>query len=329
MTIKKRFTIAKELASGIRNSVQAVSNNTCQLHYDLMSVEVIQRDPCNPRKLTISQEELMNGINKNDSNYQIKQKEYEKLFELSESIKKIGVRNAIEVYKHGVKYQIISGERRFLASLLAGQTHIPTRISEKPDEFKLRYMQWVENINREDLSLYEKYNNLTTIAKAYEDTHGTEIVPSILQKILGTSTTQAYRYYSLLKAETEILELVKLHKITNLKVIDELSHIKSKDQKREITQRIKETKNQIASLSNFKTTLTEVQPAQRKILKDQVINLGKVTDKNIARELFQIILKDKRIAKHQIHFIDTNWDSAKTVNKVFKKLVKLIEKEFV
>lgn len=327
MTIKKRFTIAKDLANGIRNSVQAVSNNSGQLRYDLMSLDVIQRDPYNPRKLAITQDELLNGINESVDNFQTKQKEYEKLFELAESIKKVGVRNAIEVFKNGVKYQIISGERRFLASLLSGQTHIPARISEKPDELKLRYMQWVENVNRADLSLYEKYNNLKTIAKAHEQTQGAKMVPSVLQKILGTSKTQAYRYYSLLNVEPEIIEFIKEKKITSLKIIDELSHINSKNHKREITQKIKATSSQVDSINNFKVTFSAFKPVQQLDPKCQSINLGKVRDKNIARELFQILIKDKRIAKHQIQFVDIDWSSVKTVNKVFKKLIKLIEEE--
>ncbi len=89
-----------------------------------------------------------------------KQKEFETLQSLAKSITKVGVRNAIEVYKHNSRYRLISGERRLLASLLAGKTHIPVRISQRPDEYRLRYLQWIENIQREDLTLWEKFVNL-------------------------------------------------------------------------------------------------------------------------------------------------------------------------
>ena len=53
----------------------------------------------------------------------------ELLEELSESIKAMGLIQPITVRTtDGGKYQIISGERRFRASLLAGLTHIPAYI---------------------------------------------------------------------------------------------------------------------------------------------------------------------------------------------------------
>src|SRR5262245_49169225 len=107
MPTKKRFTIAKELASGIRSTVQAISNNTGQVHYDLMPLEIIERDPDNPRQVNITQEELLYGFDKDDPRYDTKYKEYEGLVELAESIKVVGVRNAIEVYKNNNKYRII------------------------------------------------------------------------------------------------------------------------------------------------------------------------------------------------------------------------------
>ena len=53
MSIKKRFTIAPDLASGLRNSIQSASANLGQLHYDMMSLDIIERDPKNPRQLQL------------------------------------------------------------------------------------------------------------------------------------------------------------------------------------------------------------------------------------------------------------------------------------
>jgi ParB family chromosome partitioning protein len=56
----------------------------------------------------------------------------ELLEELSESIKAMGLIQPITVRStDGGKYQIISGERRFRASLLAGLTHIPANIQRE------------------------------------------------------------------------------------------------------------------------------------------------------------------------------------------------------
>lgn len=330
MAIKKRFTIAKELASGIRNTVQSAASNAAHLHYDLMSLDIIECDPLNPRKLMITLNDIeQGGVSSQDLHYQMKQKEYEGLSVLAESIKKIGIRNAIEVYKNGKKYRIISGERRYLASILAGQTHVPVRISQQPDELKLRFIQWVENINREDLSLYEKYNNLITIKNAYEKTHHIEMEVSELQKILGASVPQAYRYYSLLNASPALIDLVKSRKVTNLKIVDELAHIKDKQLQEKLIQKIQESDQEVTSLSKFKNHFNISSSANKRKSKAESISLGKVKNKNIAKILFQVILQDKRLTKHQELFNSVDWRSSKMVNSAFKKLINLLEKEFV
>jgi len=146
MSTKKSFSISKGLANGLRSSVESASTNHGEsLHYDMMLIDAIEPDPNNPRKLLISKQEIINGLNKSDLDYDRKAKEFNDLNDLAESIKKVGIRNAIEVYKEDNKYRIISGERRYLAAILAGQPYVPTRINQKFDEFKLRYIQWIEN----------------------------------------------------------------------------------------------------------------------------------------------------------------------------------------
>ncbi|MEE1177907.1 MAG: ParB/RepB/Spo0J family partition protein, partial [Paludibacteraceae bacterium] len=85
----------------------------------------------------------------------------EKMQELADSIKQIGVIQAITVRKVGDKYQIISGERRYRASKLAGCTTIPAYIKDISDN-EVQEMALVENIQREDLNAVE-------IAMAYQN----------------------------------------------------------------------------------------------------------------------------------------------------------------
>jgi hypothetical protein len=70
MSTKKRFSIAPDLASGIRNTIQSASTNQGQLHYDMMSLDAIEPDPENPRKLSLSRDEIINGLVATDKDYQ-------------------------------------------------------------------------------------------------------------------------------------------------------------------------------------------------------------------------------------------------------------------
>lgn len=81
--------------------------------------------------------------------------EQEALQELAESIKALGLIQPVTVRKLGYdKYQLISGERRFRASQLAGLTDIPAYIRIANDQAMLE-MALVENIQREELDAIE------------------------------------------------------------------------------------------------------------------------------------------------------------------------------
>lgn len=76
------------------------------------------------------------------------------LADLAQSIKNLGVIQPITVRKDGEKFEIISGERRFRASKLAGLTTIPAYIRLVNDQ-EILEMALVENIQREDLDAIE------------------------------------------------------------------------------------------------------------------------------------------------------------------------------
>ena len=79
----------------------------------------------------------------------------EKLHELAASIEQLGIIQPITVRKlQENKYQLISGERRFRASQLAGLNKIPAFVRIANDQEMLE-MALVENIQREDLNPIE------------------------------------------------------------------------------------------------------------------------------------------------------------------------------
>jgi ParB family chromosome partitioning protein len=79
----------------------------------------------------------------------------EKLHELAASIEQLGIIQPITVRKlQENKYQLISGERRFRASQLAGLKKIPSFVRIANDQEMLE-MALVENIQREDLNPIE------------------------------------------------------------------------------------------------------------------------------------------------------------------------------
>lgn len=89
--------------------------------------------------------------------------EKEKIDELAQSIRENGVLQPLIVRENGRnRYQIISGERRWRASKLAGLEEVPVIVRDL-DEQKVLEVALIENLQREDLNAVEEargYKNL-------------------------------------------------------------------------------------------------------------------------------------------------------------------------
>ena len=105
----------------------------------MISITDIQKNPYQPRK----------------------EFDREKLDELAQSIKENGVIQPIIVRQSPViGYEILAGERRYRASLLAGLTSIPAVVKQLSDQ-EMMIQSIIENLQRENLNPIEE-------ARAYE-----------------------------------------------------------------------------------------------------------------------------------------------------------------
>ena len=107
--------------------------------FEMISITDIQKNPYQPRK----------------------EFDREKLDELAQSIKENGVIQPIIVRQSPViGYEILAGERRYRASLLAGLTSIPAVVKQLSDQ-EMMVQSIIENLQRENLNPIEE-------ARAYE-----------------------------------------------------------------------------------------------------------------------------------------------------------------
>lgn len=122
----------------------------------------------------------------------------ESLDELTASIRSLGIIQPITVKETGDgQYLIISGERRYRASLRAGLTQIPAYVKTAEDDNVVE-MALIENIQREDLNAIE-------IALAYQkliDNYG--LTQEQLSERVGKKRTTIANYLRLLKLPAEI-----------------------------------------------------------------------------------------------------------------------------
>lgn len=89
--------------------------------------------------------------------------------ELAESIRKIGLLEPILVApaKEGGKYEILAGQRRFLAASRLGLSEIEAVISEQVDETRAKVISLTENMVRRDIVLADKIDACTALYKRY------------------------------------------------------------------------------------------------------------------------------------------------------------------
>lgn len=124
--------------------------------------------------------------------------EKEALKELSESIKAHGIIQPLTVRKLGRdKYQLISGERRFRASQIAGLKEVPAYVRIANDQTMLE-MALVENIQREDLNPIE-------VALSYQRLiEECDLTQDQLSQKISKSRTSITNHLRLLKLPAEI-----------------------------------------------------------------------------------------------------------------------------
>ena len=132
----------------------------------------------------------------------------EALEELAASLKLLGLIQPITVRPIEIgRYQIISGERRFRASQLAGLERIPAYIRKTDDQGMLE-MAIVENIQREDLDSIEV---ALSFQRLIEECNLTQ---EAMAERVGKKRDTVTNYLRLLKLPAEIQFAIRAKKIT-------------------------------------------------------------------------------------------------------------------
>ena len=131
----------------------------------------------------------------------------EALNELAQSIKENGVFTPILVRKSVGGYQLIAGERRLKASIIAEKQEIPAIVMDFDDK-QMMEISLLENIQREDLNIIEEANGYNMLIQNLGYTQ------EQLAQRLGKSRTYVTNVLRLLKLPHDVLKLVEENKLT-------------------------------------------------------------------------------------------------------------------
>ena len=135
----------------------------------------------------------------------------EKLEELSNSIKKKGIIQpiAVRINNSGsTKYEIVAGERRWLAAQRAGLHEIPVTILDLSDVESLE-VAIVENIQRDDLSPIEEAHGYKRLNEEFKYDH------EAISKLMSKSRSHVSNTLRLLTLPSDVVAMLEEGSLTS------------------------------------------------------------------------------------------------------------------
>lgn len=331
MAKKKVFSIGSSLSQGLEETIAAAHNYSGELRIDVIPIRKIETDPENPRHLVIALQDIYQGINEYDPLFHQKNRELESLQSLANSIKGQGLINPVVVYKHNDAYRLVAGERRTLASALANKLDIQAKILDgKPDELKVRILQWIENIERTDLSLWERLSNLEKIIEAFakqKNLMTSDITVTDISQLIGCAKSHAVNLKAVLNTDETLKNLIQLNKIKNLEKAALIASIQSK----EIKQQAIEACISGTTLKNLKLIAAQenIKPRKKKQEKRgrqaTTINFGTTTNIEVAKVILTSIFNNVSLSHVVSPFKEIDLSDTRSITELFKQLIKKLE----
>jgi ParB family chromosome partitioning protein len=225
----------------------------------------------------------------------------EKLEELSNSIKKNGIIQPIAVRPNkneSGKYEIIAGERRWLAAQRAGLHEIPVNILDLSDVESLE-VAIVENIQRDDLSPIEEAKGYKRLFEEFKYDH------SNISKLMSKSRSHISNTLRLLSLPEDVIAMLEEGTLTSgqarpliglMNASSIAEEIVSKNYSaRKVEYLVKSKKNNQAKKSGSDANILEAQERIERVLglKVNIINKknnsGKITIEYKDLEQFEFL----------------------------------------
>ncbi len=319
------------------NRTLAIANNYAgELSIEILPLDKIELDPENARDLVLTLHDAIHGIEPTDPLQEKKKHDWKSLESLAKTIRDDQLINPIYVYRYGNKCRLIAGERRTLASAIAGKKEIIARIaSERPIGTKLKVLQWIENNERVDLSLAERIASLEDIIKEYyvtnkENSMRGPITAKLLGDLTGMSLTQSRRYILILHAKPEIKQAITDGKLDNIKLIELICSVEHVAYQKELLEAAISGRSFEAIMQLKKELeLNEKKPKKNRISKKSKISLGAIK-LNVIKVIVDAVaasslVNENIIKQMKIINSDIQWDNSGSVSRSFKKIITLLE----
>ena len=231
----------------------------------------------------------------------------ESLQELTNSIKERGIIQPIIVRKSSddsSKYEIIAGERRWLAAQKAGLHEVPVVITDV-DDLKSLEFAIVENVQRNDLNAIEEARGYQRLIKEFS--YDQEKVA----QFIGKSRSHIANFLRLLNLPEPVLKLVETKKLTpgHAKILVGLNNAEF------IANKIIEKNFSVRQLENF-VKIFKIKKKSFKNLKDP--NLQSLESSIVEKIGLNVLIKNKKNNSGSITFEYKEVDQLNKIIEIIK-----------
>ena len=131
----------------------------------------------------------------------------EALEELAGSIRQHGILQPLSVRRVGTGYELVAGERRLRAALLAGLTEVPCIVMQMDDR-ESGLAALVENLQRQDLDFIEEARGISRLMEL------TDMNQEQTARLLGKSQSAIANKLRLLRHSEPVLEALRRERLT-------------------------------------------------------------------------------------------------------------------
>lgn len=267
--------------------------DSIRMKHDDHFVELISSRPSGPTIRMIS-------LQKIDPNPRQARSELGNIKELMASIKSKGVLEPILVKPKEGRYEIIAGERRYIACKRIGLNEIPC-IEMNVEDNEAMELTLIENLQRLDLDVFEESDGLRSLAENYGYSH------SEISKKIGKARSTITEIINVSKIPKELRDYCKKNNIKSRSILIEIakqknkeamykliSEIKNRNLRREDTRELsKRLKGKTKSIKRFVYSYTpkeefyrlKIEFKKQSVSKDDIIKILKEVIKRLKSKI--------------------------------------------
>lgn len=311
---------------------------------DLKSLKLnkISLNSKNPRKLNITNSDLLGLIEQTKSQLEIPQlddpfahsdyvtqfltnirtipddtkaEKYEKLLFLAKSIFEHGLLQPIVVFINADNdYTIKAGERRYLAHILMERESIRALVRQGSDDpLRDHSVTLIENIIRDDLSTSEKIDAIEELIQIHEECKHSKVSALVLSELIHESERTCRRYLRFINTSERIREQIRTGELATVRDIEDVIKLES-------NLNVGNDFQNTIDNSSGETLATKTERAGRK---RKVISLGKTESTEVIKILADAIGKVRPLTLEQ----PVDWNDMDSVQLYWNELINLISLE--